>query len=146
MKLTISTPLSILAEVDDIRHLRAEDATGAFGILPGHADFLTTLSTSVVSWQEARGAEHHAAVRGGVLEVHAGRTVSIATREAVLGDDLTRLETDILTRFRSEAEQSKAARADAQRLYLAALRQIIRYLHPGTTPTPLGAPGGRSLS
>ena len=60
MKLTVTTPLAIVVEADDVAHLRAEDETGAFGILPGHADFLTALAVSVVSWRDERGAEHHA--------------------------------------------------------------------------------------
>ena len=50
MRLTITTPLAIVVEADDVAHLRAEDETGAFGILPGHADFLTALAVSVASW------------------------------------------------------------------------------------------------
>jgi F-type H+-transporting ATPase subunit epsilon len=32
--------------------LRAEDASGSFGILPGHAPFLTALAISIVSWRK----------------------------------------------------------------------------------------------
>lgn len=149
MKLTVSTPLAIVAEADDLVHLRAEDASGAFGILPGHTDFLTVLTTSVVSWRDASGREQHAAVRGGVFEVHGGRTISIATREAVLGDDLRQLETEVLTRFRRRAEQERAARLDAQRLYLAALQRILGYLRPQRRSGLLGAaraPRGEGLA
>ena len=59
MKLTVTTPLAIVVEADDVVHLRAEDETGAFGILPGHADFLTALAVSVVSWRDASGTEDH---------------------------------------------------------------------------------------
>ena len=88
MKLTVSTPLAIVVDTEDVVHLRAEDATGAFGILRGHADFLTVLEISVVTWRDDKGDEHHVAVRGGMLEVRRGEDISIATREAVRGDDL----------------------------------------------------------
>ena len=78
MKLTITTPLAIAVEADDVMYLRAEDETGAFGILPGHADFLTALSVSVASWRDDRGTERHVAVRGGMLEVHGGSAIAIA--------------------------------------------------------------------
>lgn len=138
MKLTISTPLSIVAEADGLVHVRGEDASGAFGILPGHAEFLTVLSTSVVSWRDARGGERHAAVRGGVFEVHAGERIAVTTREAVLGDDLDRLESEVLSKFRRDAEQERAARSDSQRLYLAALQRILRYLRPERRSRLLG--------
>ncbi len=92
MKLTVATPLALVVEADDVRHLRAEDETGAFGILPGHADFLTALAVSVASWRDAAGAEHHVALRGGMLAVRGGDTIAIASPEAVAGDDLRRLQ------------------------------------------------------
>ncbi|MFX7784697.1 hypothetical protein ABTJ92_20970, partial [Acinetobacter baumannii] len=81
-------------------HVRAEDDTGAFGILRGHADFLTALAISVLSWRDEGGGEHHIAVRGGMLAVHGGNAITIATREAVAEDDLHRLETEVLAGFR----------------------------------------------
>jgi F-type H+-transporting ATPase subunit epsilon len=140
MRLTVSTPLAIVVDAGHVAHLRAEDESGAFGILAGHADFLTALVPSVVSWRDARGSEHHVAVRGGVLQVRGGEAIAVATREAVPDDDLHHLESEVLARFRRELADEQAARADANRLYLAAIRQISRFLRPGRTPT---GPGGR---
>ena len=128
MRLTIATPLAIVIEASNVAHLRAEDDTGAFGILPGHADFLTALSVSVASWRDDHGAEHHVAIRGGMLEVRDGHAIAIATPEAVTGDDLHRLESEVLDKFRRQLVEEQAARTDAQRLYLAAIRQIARFL------------------
>ena len=83
MRLAVTTPLAIIVDAHDVAHLRAEDETGAFGILRGHADFLTALSVSVVSWRDQAGGEHHLAVRGGMLEVRGGAAITVATREAV---------------------------------------------------------------
>jgi F-type H+-transporting ATPase subunit epsilon len=130
MKLAVATPLAIVVEVNEVMQLRAEDETGAFGILPGHADFLTALSLSVVTWRDPTGREHHVAVRGGTLEVRGGKTIRIATREAVADDNLSRLETEVLATFRRRTQDEAKARIDAQRLYLAAIRQICRFLKP----------------
>jgi F-type H+-transporting ATPase subunit epsilon len=135
VRLTIATPLAIVIEASDVAHLRAEDDTGAFGILPGHADFLTALAVSVASWRDNRGAEHHVAVRGGMLEVRDGGSIAIATPEAVAGDDLERLESEVLAKFRRQLVEEQAARTDAQRLYLAAIRQIVRFLRDQRSPT-----------
>jgi F-type H+-transporting ATPase subunit epsilon len=132
VKLVVTTPLAVVAEAEDVAHLRAEDATGAFGILPGHADFLTALAVSVATWRDGQGAEHHAALRGGVLTVSGGATIAIATREAVAGDDLRYLESEVLERFRRELADEQTARTDVNRLYLAAIRQISRFLRPDT--------------
>jgi F-type H+-transporting ATPase subunit epsilon len=144
VNLTVTTPLAIVVEADNVAHLRAEDETGAFGILQGHADFLTALAISVVSWRDDRGAEHHIAVRGGVLEVRGGETISIATPEAVAGDDLRQLESEVLTGFRRRFIEEHAARTDAQRLYLAAIRQIVRFLRAERAPSMPGAGASRS--
>ncbi len=135
MKLTVSTPLAIVTEADDVAHLRAEDETGAFGILAGHADFLTALAISVVSWRDRRGGEHHIAVRGGMLEVRGGTAITIATREAVAADDLHRLQTEVLATFHRRNEAELAARTDAQRLYLAAIHQIYSFLRSERAPS-----------
>ena len=142
MRLSVVTPLAIVIEVGDVAHLRGEDATGAFGILPGHADFLTALAVSVATWRDDRGIEHHVALRGGMLEVRDGNTIAIATPEAVVGDDLHGLETEVLAKFRRQLVQEQAARTDAQRLYLAAIRQIVRFLRDERSPAaaPMVAP------
>ena len=147
MKLSVATPLEIVVEVNDVAHLRAEDDSGAFGILPGHADFLTALSLSVATWRDAAGHEHHVALRGGSLEVRGGDSIRIATREAVAEDDLRRLQTEVLAAFRRRTEEEAKARLDAQRLYVAAIRQIYRFLNPersaGLSNASLVLPPGR---
>ncbi len=140
MKLLVTTPLAIAVDASEVAHLRAEDETGAFGILPGHADFLTALSISVATWRDRAGSEHHVAVRGGMLQVLGGDTITIATRDAVVSDDLARLQTEVLTAFRRETEEEKSARTHAQRLYLAAIRQITRFLKSERTPAMPGQP------
>jgi F-type H+-transporting ATPase subunit epsilon len=141
MRLIVTTPLAIVVEAHNVAHLRAEDETGAFGILPGHADFLTALAVSVLSWRDAGGREHHAAIRGGMLEVRGGNTIAVATREAIPGDDLHHLETEVLATFRRDLEEDRSARTDAQRLYLAAIRQICRFLRFERPPAVPGGPG-----
>ena len=118
----------------------SEDDSGAFGILSGHADFLTVLSLSVATWRNSSGAEHHVALRGGMLEVRGGQTIAIATREALADDDLHRLETQVLAAYRRAADEETAMRSDAERLYLAAIRQIYRLLRPEGGAGLPGAP------
>ena len=43
ISLSITTPLEIVLSETGIASLRGEDASGGFGILPGHADFLTVI-------------------------------------------------------------------------------------------------------
>jgi F-type H+-transporting ATPase subunit epsilon len=147
MKLLVTTPMSVIVDTEDVRHVRADDETGAFGILPGHADFITVLTVSVITWRNHIDEEHHVAVRGGVLAVHDGNLVEVATREAVGEDTLRRLGGAVLERFREEEQAEETSRVSATRLHLAAIRQLQRYLESGRQPRPppaLGASTARS--
>ena len=55
LHLIIATPAKLLIDVEDVRSLRAEDDSGGFGVLPGHADLLTVLPPSVVRWTAEGG-------------------------------------------------------------------------------------------
>ncbi len=130
MRLRIVTPLSVVIDEDNVLALRAEDATGNFGILPHHADFLTSLAISVVSWESNDGTLHHCAVRCGVLSVRDGQDVAVATREAVPGDDLATLDATVLARFRTNIETERTEHVENTRLQLNAIRQIMSHLRP----------------
>lgn len=125
MRLVIVTPLQIVIDESEIASVRAEDASGSFGILPGHADFLTSLVMSVVRWRDNDGIRHFCAVHGGVLTATQGRTVSIATREAVPGDDLDTLDTVVLERFRREIDANRMQNVEATRLHLNMIRRLV---------------------
>ena len=130
MRLRIITPLAVVVDEDGVLALRAEDASGGFGILPRHADFLTSLAISVVGWKRGDGTRHYCAVRRGVLSVSRGREVSIATREAVTGDDLATLDQTVLAGFRADLEAERTEHVESTRLQLNAIRQIMRHLQP----------------
>lgn len=140
MRLLVTTPMSVVVDAENVCHVRAEDETGAFGILPGHADFITVLTVSVITWRNHENEEHHVAVRGGVLTVREGNIVEIATREAAGEDTLHRLGRAVLEGFRKEAQAEEQSRVAATRLQLATIRQIQRYLESGRQPIPQGPP------
>ena len=130
IRLTITEPVRVIAYHDDVVSVRAEDASGSFGILPGHADLITVLTPSVVAWRHSDGRLGWCAVRGGVLSVRPAHGVAIATRQAQLGDDLAALEQAVQARFRAELDAERRARVAATKLHTAAIRQIIRALRP----------------
>jgi F-type H+-transporting ATPase subunit epsilon len=140
MKLRIVTPLEMVVDEDRVLALRAEDASGSFGILPGHAGFLTALSVSVVTWTGADHARHYCAVRGGLLTVSDGNDIAIATRQAVAGNDLATLDQTVLARFRTDLASERAEHFQATRLQFDAIRQIVSHLRPSHLPPP--GPGG----
>jgi F-type H+-transporting ATPase subunit epsilon len=131
LRLVVTTPQAIVLEAEAVRAVRAEDATGSFTILPGHADFLVVLVVSVLGWRAADGVERHVAVRSGILTVRDGREVSVATRQAVAEETLGGLGPAVLARLRAEEAAERSARTEAMRLELAAWRRLERYLAVG---------------
>jgi F-type H+-transporting ATPase subunit epsilon len=140
MRLLIITPTTVVIDEPDVVSVRAEDESGSFGILTGHADFLTALTVSVVSWRRTDARQRFCAVRHGVLSVTKGGEVAIATREAIPGDDFDRLEQVVLVEFHEAVEAERIARTESLQLQMKAIRQIVRYLRPERPGASGGAP------
>lgn len=130
LHLTISTPSTVLVDRADVASVRAEDASGGFGILPGHADLLTILPASVVRWRGPDGLARFCALRRGVLTVSGGRHVAVACRQGTVGDDLAALEADVRVMQAAETDADRRARVEQMRLHARAVRQLMRYLRP----------------
>lgn len=136
MRLRIADPAEILVDCEVVS-VRAEDASGSFGILEGHADFLTALDISVVSWRDAAGRSGCCALRNGILTVTGGKEIAIATREGHVGDDIEMLETVVLARYRRKADAERGDRTASARLRMLAIRRMVEALQ--------GAPDGTGL-
>ena len=130
MRLRISAPTAIAVDCDVVS-VRGEDASGGFGILKGHADFLTVLEVSVVSWRQADGKSGYCAVRNGILTVRGGDQIVIATREAHAGDDLDQLEAVVLAGYRQHGEAERSCRTASAKLRMQAIRYMVDALHGG---------------
>lgn len=130
MRLRITDPTTIVVD-RDIMSLRAEDASGSFGILADHADLVTALEISIVSWREPSNKPGYCAVRNGILTVSDGNRVEIATREAHVGDDLDDLETVVLAGYRQHREAERSSRTASARLRMQAIRRMVEALQNG---------------
>lgn len=136
LRLTIATPSEMLIDCPDVAALRGEDMTGSFGILPGHADFLTVLAPCVVRWRTADGRCRFCAISSGVLRVVDGNYVGIACREGELGDALEALEAQVRAAREARADAARKARVEQTRLNARAIRQILMYLRPRKPEMP----------
>lgn len=131
MRLRITAPTAIVVDCDVVS-VRAEDASGSFGILNGHADFLTVLEVSVVSWRTADEKSGYCGVRNGILTVSGGRDVAVATREAHVGDDLEKLEAEVLAGYRQHREAERSSRTASAKLRMQAIRHMVEALQGGS--------------
>jgi F-type H+-transporting ATPase subunit epsilon len=137
MRLVVTTPTSVVVDVEDVTDLRADDRTGAFGIRPGHADFVTLLPVSVITWRGSGDRERFVLVRGGVLSVHEGNRIEVAARGAWGEDELSDLgQTAIEALDRARAEEDVTRTSEAQ-LHFATMRQIERVLQAGRGTTSM---------
>lgn len=143
LHLTVATPARVLVDSPQVVAVRAEDESGSFGILPGHADFLTVLTPCVLRWHGADNVQHFCAVEEGVLRVSGGKSVTIACRDGVLGDTLDSLEAQIRASRARRLDVLRQARVEQTRLHAQAVRQLLRYLRPGNAPVNAGLDGRR---
>ena len=57
--------------------------------------------------------------------------MNIATREAVAGDDLATLDSDVLARFHADEDEERVEHIETMRLQMNAIRRMISRLGPG---------------
>lgn len=124
LKVELVTPYKkvLSEEVDEIT---ANGALGEFGVLPGHAPFLTSLKIGELTYKQD-GALHHLAVNWGYFEVENDKvTVLVETAEKADEIDLERAKAAL---GRAEAELKGLTPEDKNfRIYEAALeRALIR--------------------
>ena len=74
LELATPTRMVVTAEVDEVV---APGSEGYFGVLPGHAPFLTTLGIGELMYRIGRD-EHHVAVAGGFAEVRNDKVIILA--------------------------------------------------------------------
>jgi len=82
------TPLETFER--QVLSLRLRDASGYFGIMKGHRDFMTALVPSLGFYRNANGDEMFLAVKGGIVLVRHG-DVRVLSREVVEDTDADKL-------------------------------------------------------
>jgi F-type H+-transporting ATPase subunit epsilon len=99
LTLEVATPTRLVLS-EQVDEVVAPGSLGYFGVLPGHAPFLTTLGVGELTYRQNR-EERHLAVAGGFAEVRDDKVIILAdTAEFPEEIDVTRAE-----RARARAEQ-----------------------------------------
>jgi F-type H+-transporting ATPase subunit epsilon len=99
LTLEITTPMRLVV-AETVDEVVAPGIEGYFGVLPGHAPFLTTLGVGIVTYRIGR-AEHHLVVAGGFAEVRNDKVI-------ILADSAER--PDEIDRARAERAKERAER------------------------------------
>jgi F-type H+-transporting ATPase subunit epsilon len=122
LTLEIATPTRQIV-ADTVDEVVAPGTEGYFGVLPGHAPFLTTLGIGEATYRIGR-EEYHLAVAGGFAEVRHDKVImllDIAERPGEI--DRARAE-----RARERAERRLAGRTQEDVDYTRALAALMRAL------------------
>jgi len=130
LSLTIATPSRVLVDDQEVASLRAEDDSGGFGVLPGHADLVSALPSSVVRWRGPKGPWRYCVVGDAVFAVTGGAHVNIACRSGVVGDDLETLLGQVEAQRAAEIDAARRARVEQTRLHALAIRRLMQLLRP----------------
>ena len=99
LTLEIATPTRLVV-TESVDEVVAPGSEGYFGVLPGHAPFLTTLGIGIVTYRIGRD-EHQLAVAGGFAEVRNDKVI-------ILADSAERPEE--IDRARAERAKERAER------------------------------------
>jgi F-type H+-transporting ATPase subunit epsilon len=120
--LEIATPTR-LAVAETVDEIVIPGSQGYFGVLPGHAAFLTTLGIGELMYRIGRD-EHYLAVAGGFAEVRNDKVIVLAdTAERPEEIDRVRAE-----RARDRAERRLSGRVEEEVDYERALAALARAL------------------
>jgi len=118
----LATPTRMLVSVD-VDEVVAPGVEGYFGVLPGHAAFLTNLAPGDVMYRSGQ-SEHHLAVLGGFAEVTAER-VMILAENAELPEEIDRERAE---RARQRAEmrlQGRSPTGEAEEIDFARAMEAL---------------------
>ncbi len=126
LQLEIAMPMRLVvsAEVDEVV---APGSEGSFGVLRGHAPFLTTLGIGELTYRKGRN-EYHLAVAGGFTEVRNDKVIVLADA-AERPEEIDRERAE---RARQRAEQRLGGRTQEEIDYVrcsAALLRALTRLH-----------------
>lgn len=124
MKLKVLLPTEIFID-QEISKVTAEAENGYFCLLPRHADFVTALVPSLLSFVSKTGKEEFIAVDEGIL-IKVGSEVLISTRNAMRGPDLGTLRRIIEEQFETINDQEKKARSILASIEASFVRRFLK--------------------
>jgi F-type H+-transporting ATPase subunit epsilon len=122
LALEVATPTR-LAVAETVDEVVLPGSQGYFGVLPGHAPFLTTLGVGELTYRVGR-EERHLAVAGGFAEVRNDKVIVLADT-AERPDEIDR---DRAERARERAERRLAGRSSEEVDYVRAAAALARAL------------------
>lgn len=126
MRLRVYLPSECFLE-KEVSKVKGEGPNGQFCLKPRHIDYVTTLVSSIFSYEDGAGLESFLAVDSGTL-LKQGAELMIATRWAVAGD-LGRLYKEVEAMRSAQKERERQHRSTAAQLEAGFLRRLLEFSH-----------------
>ena len=128
MRLLVILPTQVLID-EVVEKVVAEAENGEFCLLPKHRDFATAIVPGIVTFTDDRRATRYVATAEGML-VKSEDDIRVATRSAVLGDDLGSLRRLAAERFIVLDDRERVARSAMAKLEADFVRRFIEFGEP----------------
>ncbi len=114
--------------VDGVQSFVGVDATGSFGLLPGHARFMTSLVFGLARFRNAENRWEYLALPSALI-YFVDDELFLSTRRLFRGPDYDQVDTLLRTRLAAEEQELAAMRKSLERLeqeMMKRLRQLGR--------------------
>jgi F-type H+-transporting ATPase subunit epsilon len=109
--------------IADVTSFVGEDASGSFGILPGHETFVTVLDFGLSRFRVGDQPWRYVAAPGAVLFLHDGE-LHFATRRYLLGDDYETIRSSLRQQIQAEEESLRAIKTSLRGLEQEMLKRL----------------------
>ncbi|MFC1772446.1 F0F1 ATP synthase subunit epsilon [Pseudomonadota bacterium] len=116
--------------IDGVNSFVGEDASGSFGILPGHSRMMTTLVIGLARFRSGDTNWQYLAMPGAVLYFF-NNVLTLSTRRYLRDDDYTRISTALQEQLLAEEEKLHATRESLRRMEETLLKHLWELGHKG---------------
>lgn len=110
-------------EIGGVTEFVGEDASGSFGILAGHARFMTSLTVGLARFRIAKNEWKYLALPGALLYFHDNRMI-LNTRRYLLDDDYTRISQALREQLLAEEQELNSVRESLHRMEQEILKRL----------------------
>jgi F-type H+-transporting ATPase subunit epsilon len=110
-------------EITGVTSFVGEDASGSFGILPGHARMLTALVTGLARFRVGPASWQYLAVPGALLYFQ-DNMLTLGTRRYLLDADYTRISEALQQQLLAEEEKLHTMTTSLHRMEEAMLKHL----------------------
>lgn len=110
---------------DDIESFVGQDRSGSFGILAGHARFMTSLGFGLARFRESGAPWQYLAMPGALLYFR-NNVLIVSTRHYLIDEDYTRISAALAEQLQEEEEKLESMKTSLRRMEEEALKRMWR--------------------